>query len=280
MQRSAAPARPPPVAAGSCGPSAGRTVPAPSRRRSPRGGRLAAVVLVPRNPAEAHGTRDLAVSSTSQVVAAVKNLNVSQGERRAVSLVAARGRQTRSSQASRTRCAAVRAGTPPAGRKRSVNPVWTWERANRTLALSTASTGRCPLRREGPRTGSARCSTVLARLPQRRLPAGPNAYGWPKRWRRCATTIELERRCPDRRRQRRRGGRINSASGPGRSPPAWVASRRPDLYRASAPRPCRAPSSRGTSPVSSALARSKVTAGLPPGDCGGCELELSDLPPP
>ena len=26
--------------------------------------------------------------------------------------------------------------------KRSVNPVWTWERANRTLALSTASTGR------------------------------------------------------------------------------------------------------------------------------------------
>ena len=25
---------------------------------------------------------------------------------------------------------------------RSVNPVWTWERANRTLALSTASTGR------------------------------------------------------------------------------------------------------------------------------------------
>ena len=61
-------------------------------------------------------------------------------------------------------------------RKRSVNPVWTWERANRTLALSTASTGRCPLRREGARTGSARCSTLLARLPQRRLPAGPNAY--------------------------------------------------------------------------------------------------------
>ena len=60
--------------------------------------------------------------------------------------------------------------------KRSVNPVWTWERANRTQALSTASTGRCPLRREGARTGSARCSTVLARLPQRRLPAGPNAY--------------------------------------------------------------------------------------------------------
>ena len=95
-----------------------------------------------------------------------------------------------------------------------------------------------------------------------------NAAGWPKRWRRCATTIELERRCPDRRRQRRRGGRINSVSGPGRSPPAWVASRRPDRYRASAPRQCRAPSSRGTSPVSSAPGRSKVTAGLPPDDCG------------
>ena len=32
---------------------------------------------------------------------------------------------------------------------RSVNPVWTWERANRTLALSTAGSGRCPPRREG-----------------------------------------------------------------------------------------------------------------------------------
>ena len=28
-----------------------------------------------------------------------------------------------------------------------------------------SSTGRCPLRREGARTESARCSTVLARLP-------------------------------------------------------------------------------------------------------------------
>ena len=42
--------------------------------------------------------------------------------------------------------------------------------AHRTLPLSTAGTGRCPLRREGARTGSARCSTLLARLPQRRLP--------------------------------------------------------------------------------------------------------------
>ena len=110
--------------------------------------------------------------------------------------------------------------------------------------------------------------------------ASRNAAGWPKRWRRCATTIETERRCPVRRRQRRRGGRIRSASDPGRSPPAWVASRRPDTYRAGAPRPCRAPSSRGTSPVSSAPGRSQVTAGFPLGDCGGCELELSDLPPP
>ena len=35
------------------------------------------------------------------------------------------------------------------------------ELLNRTLALSTASTGRCPLRTEGARTGSARCSTML-----------------------------------------------------------------------------------------------------------------------
>ena len=34
-----------------------------------------------------------------------------------------------------------------------------------------------------------------------------NAAGWPRRWRRCATTMEPERRCPDRRRQRPdRGG--------------------------------------------------------------------------
>ena len=39
----------------------------------------------------------------------------------------------------------------PADRKRSVQPVWTWERANRTLALSTASTGSMSLRREGAR---------------------------------------------------------------------------------------------------------------------------------
>ena len=38
---------------------------------------------------------------------------------------------------------------------RSVNPVWTWERANRTLALSTTSTGRMSLRRRAPdRIGS------------------------------------------------------------------------------------------------------------------------------
>ena len=39
--------------------------------------------------------------------------------------------------------------------------------------------GSMSLRREGPRTGSARCSTVLARLPQRRIPVGPNAYRGP-----------------------------------------------------------------------------------------------------
>ena len=51
------------------------------------------------------------------------------------------------------------------GSNRSVVPVWTCGRANRTLALSTASTGRCPLCMEGARTGSARCSTLLVRLP-------------------------------------------------------------------------------------------------------------------
>ena len=63
---------------------------------------------------------------------------------------------------------------PPSNR--SVKPVWTWERANRTVAVVDGQTGRSPPRREGARTGSARCSTVLARLPQRRIPEGPNAY--------------------------------------------------------------------------------------------------------
>ena len=39
-----------------------------------------------------------------------------------------------------------------------------------------------------------------------------------------------------------------------------------------APRPFRAPSSRGTSPVSSAPGRSKVTAGLPPATAGAASL--------
>ena len=55
--------------------------------------------------------------------------------------------------------------TVTCGGNRSVVPVWTCGRANRTLALSTASTGRCPLCTEGARTGSARCSTMLVRLP-------------------------------------------------------------------------------------------------------------------
>ncbi len=47
-----------------------------------------------------------------------------------------------------------------------------------------------------------------------------NAAGWPKRWRKCATSIEPERRCPDRRRQRPGSRRTaQSAWGPGRSPP-------------------------------------------------------------
>ena len=35
-------------------------------------------------------------------------------------------------------------------RKRSVKPVWTWERANRTRASSTASTGLCPCAGRAP----------------------------------------------------------------------------------------------------------------------------------
>ena len=35
-------------------------------------------------------------------------------------------------------------------RNRSVTPVWTWERANRALALSTASTDRCPCAGRAP----------------------------------------------------------------------------------------------------------------------------------
>ena len=34
--------------------------------------------------------------------------------------------------------------------KRSVKPVWTWERANRTRASSTASTGLCPCAGRAP----------------------------------------------------------------------------------------------------------------------------------
>ena len=56
-------------------------------------------------------------------------------------------------------------------RNRSVNPVWTWERANRTLALSTASTGRMSLRRESPGPDWLAVRTMLARLPERRIPA-------------------------------------------------------------------------------------------------------------
>ena len=70
---------------------------------------------------------------------------------------------------------------------RSVNPVWTWERAYRTLALLRASTGRMPLRREGARTGSGRCSTMLA------LTAATPDTGTTERLRRdrpvCSSTI-------------------------------------------------------------------------------------------
>ena len=47
---------------------------------------------------------------------------------------------------------------------------------NRTLPLSTASAGRCSLRREGAPDRIGSLFDGLARLPQRRIPGCPNAY--------------------------------------------------------------------------------------------------------
>ena len=64
-------------------------------------------------------------------------------------------------------------------RNRSVTPVWTWERATgrwrcrRPARVDVPVQGGCP-----DRIGSL-FATVLARLPQRRIPGGPNAYHEP-----------------------------------------------------------------------------------------------------
>ena len=54
------------------------------------------------------------------------------------------------------------AGTPDAGRRtpgnRSVNPVWTWERASGRCRCRRPARVDVPVCREGPQTGSARCS--------------------------------------------------------------------------------------------------------------------------
>ena len=84
---------------------------------------------------------------------------------------------------------------------RSVNPVWTWGRANRTLALSTANTGRCPCagRVPGPdRLAVRRCLPDCrnARIPagttERLLPGSqdPGIPGWIRR-RECVLSTEV-----------------------------------------------------------------------------------------
>ena len=101
------------------------------------------------------------------------------------------------------------------------------KRTNRPVRRPTSG-GSCAGRPRGRKrqrsTVTTRTSSGCSMSTDSRQPGQPdsvggctsrNAAGWPKRWRRCATTIELERRCPVRRRQRRRGGRIRSASGPG-----------------------------------------------------------------
>ena len=109
-----------------------------------------------------------------------------------------------------------REGTPPKRAKRTNRP----ERRQ-------TSGGSCASRPSGRKrqrwTVTTRTSSGCSRSTDSQQPGQPdsvrgctsrNAAGWPKRWRRCATTIEPERRFPDRCRQRRRGGRSRSASSP------------------------------------------------------------------
>ena len=62
-------------------------------------------------------------------------------------------------------------------RNRSAKPVWTWERANRTLALSRASTGRCPCAGRAPGPDRLAVRRCLPECRNARIPAAPNAYG-------------------------------------------------------------------------------------------------------
>ena len=97
-----------------------------------------------------------------------------------------------------------REGTPPKRGKHTNRPV-----------RRKTSGGFCASRPSGRKrqrwTGTTRTSSGCSRSTDSRQPDQPdsvrgctsrNAAGWPRRWRRCATTIEPKRRCPDRRGQR------------------------------------------------------------------------------
>ena len=121
----------------------------------------------------------------------------------------------------------ARPGREPAARQRvgavAGRAARRGERAQRRGAGSVR-TGRYGGRRQadpaqaGPRgrkrrrwTATTRSSSGCSRSTDSQQPGQPdsvrgctsrNAAGWPKRWRRCATTVEPKRRCPDRRGQR------------------------------------------------------------------------------
>ena len=60
---------------------------------------------------------------------------------------------------------------------RSVNPVWTWERANRTVALSTARPVDVPVQRGRPDRIDSLFDGACPTAATPGIPAGPNAYG-------------------------------------------------------------------------------------------------------
>ena len=55
---------------------------------------------------------------------------------------------------------------------------WTWERANRTLALSTASAGRCPCAERAPGPDRLAVRRCLPDCRNARIPVWPNAFLW------------------------------------------------------------------------------------------------------
>ena len=152
-----------------------------------------------------------------------------------------RQRPTRTRPAGTSCSARLRTCCTPAGGSRCWSRGWKnredtppkrGKRTNRPVRRQTSG-GSCASRPSGRKrqrwTVTTRTSSGCSRSTDSRQSGQPdsvrgctsrNAAGWPKRWRRCATTIEPERRCPDRRGQRPGSRRTDqSASGPGRSPP-------------------------------------------------------------